>query len=257
MLNAGGRISGAKAGDEGSMYLNSKVPFYYDYGGESYEYGKTGTPKYDVHSDLSYHKGTHGWYMNLPLDNTLDDDGMKAVIQGYFTNLYAATELDFAPLMDEIADGGDDDWYFEAANDDTKVQVWVYPTFDEDENVEEIRLNISISAFNPPESALKDAMLTVLGIKLRWSEDQQHYGLNGTATIDWANNESWGDVVEGYVNALYAAAVEGSPLEDIELLSFNEGSMYAEAWLYTEEGYIVLQCWSSDKGTLSSKAFSN
>lgn len=200
-------------------------------------------------NQYDFDKGTHGWYMNLPLDNTLDDDGMKAVIQGYFTNLYAATELDFAPLMDEIADGGDDDWYFEAANDDTKVQVWVYPTFDEDENVEEIRLNISISAFNPPESALKDAMLTVLGIKLRWSEDQQHYGLNGTATIDWANNESWGDVVEGYVNALYAAAVEGSPLEDIELLSFNEGSMYAEAWLYTEEGYIVLQCWSSDKGT--------
>ena len=47
-----------KAGEEGSRYLNSKVPFYYDYGGESKNYGKRGPSKYDVHSDLSYH-GSH------------------------------------------------------------------------------------------------------------------------------------------------------------------------------------------------------
>ena len=46
------------AGTEGSGYLNSKVPFYYDYGGTSKNYGKRGTPGYDVHSDLSYH-GSH------------------------------------------------------------------------------------------------------------------------------------------------------------------------------------------------------
>ena len=57
-LNAGARIAGTVAGEEGSMYLNSKVPFYYDYGGVSKEYGKTGSPKYDVHSDLTYH-GSH------------------------------------------------------------------------------------------------------------------------------------------------------------------------------------------------------
>ncbi len=45
-------------GYEGSRYLNSKVPFYFDYGGESLSYGKPGEPKYDVHSDLSYH-GSH------------------------------------------------------------------------------------------------------------------------------------------------------------------------------------------------------
>ena len=57
-LKAGKRKSGTAAGDEGSFYFNSKVPFYYDYGGESKVYGKRGEMKYDVHSDLSYH-GSH------------------------------------------------------------------------------------------------------------------------------------------------------------------------------------------------------
>ena len=47
-----------KAGQEGSLYLNSKVPFYYDYGGYSKVYGKRGPLQFDVHSDLSYH-GSH------------------------------------------------------------------------------------------------------------------------------------------------------------------------------------------------------
>ena len=57
-LKAGKRKDGAHAGDEGSMYLNNKVPFYYDYGGYSVVYGKRGKLQYDVHSDLSYH-GSH------------------------------------------------------------------------------------------------------------------------------------------------------------------------------------------------------
>lgn len=52
------RVETAAAGEEGSLYFNNKVPFYYDYGGESIYYGKTGAPKHDVHSDLSYH-GSH------------------------------------------------------------------------------------------------------------------------------------------------------------------------------------------------------
>ena len=47
-----------KAGQEGSLYLNNKVPFYYDYGGYSKVYGKRGPLQHDVHSDLSYH-GSH------------------------------------------------------------------------------------------------------------------------------------------------------------------------------------------------------
>ena len=57
-LNANTRKFGSKEGEEGSEYLNSKVPFYFDYGGESLSYGKAGPQKYDVHSDLSYH-GSH------------------------------------------------------------------------------------------------------------------------------------------------------------------------------------------------------
>ena len=57
-LNANDRTFRAKEGEEGSEYLNNKVPFYFDYGGESLSYGKAGTPKFDVHSDLSYH-GSH------------------------------------------------------------------------------------------------------------------------------------------------------------------------------------------------------
>lgn len=57
-LKAGKREDGKTAGQEGSMYYNNKVPFYYDYGGYSQKYGKRGAMKYDVHSDLSYH-GSH------------------------------------------------------------------------------------------------------------------------------------------------------------------------------------------------------
>ena len=47
-----------EAGVEGSLYYNSKVPFYYDYGGLTTVYGKTGTPDNDVSSILDYH-GSH------------------------------------------------------------------------------------------------------------------------------------------------------------------------------------------------------
>ena len=57
-LNAGKRKAGTSAGEEGSMYYNNKVPFYYDYGGTSKYYGKRGSKQFDVHSDLSYH-GSH------------------------------------------------------------------------------------------------------------------------------------------------------------------------------------------------------
>ncbi|MCQ2800390.1 MAG: S8 family serine peptidase, partial [Bacilli bacterium] len=57
-LNAKARNKIKKAGEEGSEYFNSKVPFYFDYGGTSKIYGKRGTTQYDVHSELSYH-GSH------------------------------------------------------------------------------------------------------------------------------------------------------------------------------------------------------
>ena len=45
-------------GQEGSEYFNNKVPFYFDYGGYTKQYGKRGPIQFDVHSDLSYH-GSH------------------------------------------------------------------------------------------------------------------------------------------------------------------------------------------------------
>lgn len=48
----------AAAGEEGSLYFNSKVPFYFDYGGNTTNYGADGVPDCDVVSTISYH-GTH------------------------------------------------------------------------------------------------------------------------------------------------------------------------------------------------------
>lgn len=52
------RNKSAAAGYEGSCYYNSKVPFYYDYGGLTTVYGKEGKPDNDVSSILDYH-GSH------------------------------------------------------------------------------------------------------------------------------------------------------------------------------------------------------
>lgn len=52
------RVEGKLPGEEGSLYFNTKVPFYYDYGGESKSYSKVGDMDYDVSSTLSYH-GSH------------------------------------------------------------------------------------------------------------------------------------------------------------------------------------------------------
>ena len=55
--SAGFNASAAK-GSEGSLYFNSKVPFYYDYGGTAPTYGGDGVPDCDVISTFTYH-GTH------------------------------------------------------------------------------------------------------------------------------------------------------------------------------------------------------
>ena len=52
------RKAGTVPGQEGSLYFNNKVPFYYDYGGESASYGKAGPMDYDVSSSITYH-GSH------------------------------------------------------------------------------------------------------------------------------------------------------------------------------------------------------
>ena len=49
----------ADLGKEGSLYFNNKVPFYYDYGGESIHYGSNNIQDdLDVSSEITYH-GSH------------------------------------------------------------------------------------------------------------------------------------------------------------------------------------------------------
>lgn len=51
-------IKNAELGDEGSCYLNNKVPYYFDYGGETQTYSGDYNEDMDVHSWTSYH-GSH------------------------------------------------------------------------------------------------------------------------------------------------------------------------------------------------------
>ena len=67
------RMSGKTAGQEGSLYLNNKVPFYYDYGGESTSYGKEGKMDYDVSSIITYH-GSHVASITAANAPYVDDD---------------------------------------------------------------------------------------------------------------------------------------------------------------------------------------
>ncbi|MCQ3035472.1 MAG: S8 family serine peptidase [Bacilli bacterium] len=57
-LNAKRDSSNPAKGTEGSCYFNNKVPFYFDYGGESTNYGQVGPTDHDVSSTLTYH-GSH------------------------------------------------------------------------------------------------------------------------------------------------------------------------------------------------------
>ena len=52
------KVGKAAPGTEGSLYFNNKVPFYYDYGGESLTYSSDAIPDFDVHSEIDYH-GSH------------------------------------------------------------------------------------------------------------------------------------------------------------------------------------------------------
>ncbi|MBO6280213.1 MAG: S8 family serine peptidase [Bacilli bacterium] len=51
-------IDNATLGEEGSLYFNRKVPFYFDYGGEREYYGGGYNEDFDVSSVISYH-GSH------------------------------------------------------------------------------------------------------------------------------------------------------------------------------------------------------
>ena len=72
------RVSTAGAGEEGSLYFNNKVPFYYDYGGWTKNYGKPDNPGPDVHSEKTYH-GSHVSSIAAGNSNSTTDPQFKGI----------------------------------------------------------------------------------------------------------------------------------------------------------------------------------
>ncbi|MBQ6731046.1 MAG: S8 family serine peptidase [Bacilli bacterium] len=110
------------AGQEGSGYLNSKVPFYYDYGGTSKSYGKRGPKKYDVHSDLSYH-GSH--VSSITAANAPDYKGIAPKAQLALMKVF--TDYDASGIGKKIglsnSTGAYDTAILEALEDCIKLRV--------------------------------------------------------------------------------------------------------------------------------------
>ena len=82
-------------GKEGSLYFNRKVPFYFDYGGETTTYGSGNiTPDFDVSSTITYH-GSH--VASIAAGNDPDYKGIAPNAQLFcmkvFTN-YKASAVD-------------------------------------------------------------------------------------------------------------------------------------------------------------------
>ena len=87
-------IDNATLGDEGSLYYNSKVPFYFDYGGDKESHGGDAQTDYDVSSTSSYH-GSH--VASITAGNDPDYEGIapkaQLVCMKVFTNIKAG-EID-------------------------------------------------------------------------------------------------------------------------------------------------------------------
>ena len=121
-LNCGKRKSGTTEGQEGSMYYNNKVPFYYDYGGTSKFYGKRGSKQFDVHSDLSYH-GSH--VSSITSANAPDYKGIAPKAQLALMKVF--TDYDSRGLGDKLGlsthTGAYDTSILEALEDCIKLRV--------------------------------------------------------------------------------------------------------------------------------------
>ena len=89
-LNNEDKVKAAKLSEEGSLYFNNKVPFYYDYGGETNSYGGDPSEDFDVSSLLSYH-GSH--VASIAAGNDKDYKGIapkaQLVCMKVFTNFEA------------------------------------------------------------------------------------------------------------------------------------------------------------------------
>ena len=91
----GSRKSTALCGQEGSLYYNSKVPFYFDYGGETTSYAED--PNHDL--DVSSAIGSHGSHVaSLASGNAVNYKGIapkaQLVLMKVFTNFDSSSFTD-------------------------------------------------------------------------------------------------------------------------------------------------------------------
>ena len=89
-------IDAAELGEEGSLYFNNKVPFYFDYGGEREYYGGGYNEDFDVSSTITYH-GSHVASIAAGNDPIYKGIAPKAqlVCMKVFTN-FKASKIDTA-----------------------------------------------------------------------------------------------------------------------------------------------------------------
>ena len=109
-------------GTEGSLYFNSKVPFYFDYGGEKTYYGQNYSQDFDVVSNITYH-GSHVASIAAGHAPTYEGIAPKAqlVCMKVFTN-YKATGID-AQLGFSASSGAYDVPILNALEDCIKLKV--------------------------------------------------------------------------------------------------------------------------------------
>lgn len=93
----GGKNKGATPdllGREGSCYFNNKIPYYYDYGGETFSHAEDYNEDFDVSSNISYH-GSH--VASIAAGNAESYKGIapkaQLVCMKVFTN-YKASQTD-------------------------------------------------------------------------------------------------------------------------------------------------------------------
>lgn len=91
-----GKATESTLGWEGSLYFNNKVPYYFDYGGETTAYSGDPSMDYDVTSDVSYH-GSHVASIAAGNAETYKGIAPKAqlICMKVFTN-YKASAIDRA-----------------------------------------------------------------------------------------------------------------------------------------------------------------
>ena len=185
--------------------------------------------------------GTYGWfYQDTSLAKDASDEDMQNAILGYAVGLMTAAELEMEALEQEPESDGQGGWYIEFANQSKKVELWCFKNTNENKEVTSIILQVEISDYEVPQSALKDALATALGITFKWSNTDQDFWYNGHISLE--EGQTYKSIVNSFENALVGIEEEAE-----ELTHTEAGSYYVSTW-YCQEGAFDFQCWVYDPG---------